>query len=491
MAGRFSFHRAASPAPVPADLDDTLTAAEPQATPDVNSEAPTLLSAAAAAHAQPPLPAAANPNPLLTDKFLDAKVRLHRRLIEEINLSALEKLPEDAMRRHVVQLVSQYIINERLALNAQELADFVSEILDEMTGLGPLEPLLKDPGISDILINGHECVYVERGGLLEPTAVRFKDEAHLLRIVNKIVSAVGRRVDESHPLCDARLLDGSRVNVAVRPVAVDGPLVSIRKFSKKPYNLNKLVDIGALRPPMAELLAAAVKARVTTIISGGTGSGKTTMLNALSAFISDKERLVTIEDAAELQLQQPHVGRMETRPPNIEGKGEIRQRDLVKNALRMRPDRIILGECRGEEAFDMLQAMNTGHEGSMATVHANTPRDALSRLEQMIGMAGLPMAISSIRGQIAAAIKVIVQLSRLSDGKRRVMSIAEITGLEGDMIQMQEIYKFVRTATLEDGTVEGHFTATGIRPRFLTDLVAKGIKIPGSYFDPSQRSEEH
>jgi pilus assembly protein CpaF len=316
--------------------------------------------------------------------------------------------------------------------------------------------------------------------------VRFKDEAHLLRIVNKIVSAVGRRVDESHPLCDARLLDGSRVNVAVRPVAVDGPLVSIRKFSKRPFNLNKLVDIGALRPQMAELLGAAVKARVTTIISGGTGSGKTTMLNALSAFISDKERLVTIEDAAELQLQQPHVGRMETRPPNVEGKGEIRQRDLVKNALRMRPDRVILGECRGEEAFDMLQAMNTGHEGSMATVHANTPRDAISRLEQMIGMAGLPMTIASIRGQIAAAIKVIVQLSRLSDGKRRVMSIAEVTGMEGDIIQMQEIYKFVRTATLEDGTVEGHFTATGIRPRFLTDLVAKGIKIPGSYFDPSQ-----
>jgi pilus assembly protein CpaF len=262
--------------------------------------------------------------------------------------------------------------------------------------------------------------------------------------------------------------------------------VSIRKFSKKPYNLNKLVDIGALRPQMAELLAAAVKARVTTVISGGTGSGKTTMLNALSAFISDKERLVTIEDAAELQLQQPHVGRMETRPPNIEGKGEIRQRDLVKNALRMRPDRVILGECRGEEAFDMLQAMNTGHEGSMATVHANTPRDAISRLEQMIGMAGLPMTVASIRGQIAAAIRVIVQLQRLSDGKRRITSIAEIVGMEGDIVQMQEIYKFVRTATLEDGTVQGHFMATGVRPRFLAELIAKGIKIPGSHFDPSQ-----
>jgi pilus assembly protein CpaF len=440
--------------------------------------------------APPPMPAAipapAASNPLLTDKLLDAKVRLHRKLIEEINLSALEKLPEAEIRKHVQQLVSQYILVERLALNAQELASFIDEILDEMTGLGPIEPLLKDPTVNDILINGHECVYVERGGILEPTAVRFKDEAHLLRIVNKIVSAVGRRVDESHPLCDARLLDGSRVNVAVRPVAVDGPLMSIRKFSKRPFNINKLVDIGALRPQMAELLGAAVKARITTIISGGTGSGKTTMLNALSAFISDKERLVTIEDAAELQLQQPHVGRMETRPPNIEGKGEIRQRDLVKNALRMRPDRVILGECRGEEAFDMLQAMNTGHEGSMATIHANTPRDAISRLEQMIGMAGLPMTIASVRGQIAAAIRLIVQLSRLSDGKRRVMSIAEITGMEGDIIQMQEIYKFVRTGTLEDGSVQGHFTATGIRPRFLTDLAAKGIKIPGSYFDPGQ-----
>src|ERR1700716_1936093 len=472
MAGRFSLRRAAAP--------DFVPAAEPS--PALEGVSWTVLPEPAP---EPTVQAGSN-NPLLTDKLLDAKVRLHRRLIEEVNLSALEKLAEAETRAHTQQLVTQYILVERLALNQQELNDFVSEILDEMTGLGPLEPLLKDPSISDILINGHENVYVERAGMLEPCGVRFKDETHLLRIINKIVAAVGRRVDESHPLCDARLLDGSRVNVAIRPVGVDGPLVSIRKFSKKPFNLNKLVEYNAIKPQMAEVLAAAVRARITTIISGGTGSGKTTMLNALSAFISEKERLITIEDAAELQLQQPHVGRMETRPPNIQGKGEIRQRELVKNALRMRPDRIILGECRGEEAFDMLQAMNTGHEGSMATIHANTPRDALSRLEQMIGMAGLPMTISSIRGQIAAAIKVIVQLSRLSDGKRRVMSIAEITGLEGDMIQMQEIYKFVRTATLEDGTVEGHFTATGIRPKFLTDLVAKGIKIPGSYFDPSQ-----
>jgi pilus assembly protein CpaF len=287
-------------------------------------------------------------------------------------------------------------------------------------------------------------------------------------------------------MCDARLLDGSRVNVAVRPIGVDGPLVSIRKFSKRPFNLNKLVDVGALRPPMAEVLAAAVKARMSTIISGGTGSGKTTMLNALSAFISEKERLLTIEDAAELQLQQPHVGRMETRPPNLEGKGEIRQRELVKNALRMRPDRIILGECRGEEAFDMMQAMNTGHEGSMATIHANTPRDALTRLEQMIGMAGLPMTVASIRGQIASAVRLIVQLQRQSDGKRKVTSIAEVTGLEGDIIQMQEIFKFVRTGSGADGTVMGHFQATGVRPRFLGDLATMGVKIPGAYFDPSQ-----
>jgi len=474
MIGRFTARRNVAPDPSP-------TVEEAPPTPAPMSWM--VVAEPEPAKDKPPYESA---NPLLSDKLLDAKVRLHRRLIEEVNLSALEKLPEDEMRQHIQQLVTQYIVVERLALNTQELNEFVLEILDEMTGLGPLEPLLKDPSISDILINGHESTFVERGGLLEPVACRFKDETHLLRIINKIVSAVGRRVDESHPLCDARLLDGSRVNVAVRPIGVDGPLVSIRKFSKKPFNLTKLVDIGALKPQMAELLAASVKSRITTIISGGTGSGKTTMLNALSAFISEKERLITIEDAAELQLQQPHVARMETRPPNIEGKGEIRQRELVKNALRMRPERIILGECRGEEAFDMLQAMNTGHEGSMATIHANNPREAISRLEQLVGMAGLPMTIASIRGQIAAAIRLIVQLQRMSDGKRRITSIAEITGMEGDIVQMQEIYKFVRTSTAEDGTVEGHFTATGVRPRFLSELIARGIKIPGTYFDPSK-----
>jgi pilus assembly protein CpaF len=473
MIGRFTTRRSAAPEPPPVAEAPPLV--------------PTPMSWMTPAPQVPDDASEAEPaNPLLTDKLLDAKVRLHRRLIEEINLSALEKLPEDEMRAHIQQLVTQHVVADRLALNSRELNEFVAEILDEMTGLGPLEPLLKDPSISDILINGHECTFIERGGLLEPVACRFKDEAHLLRIINKIVSAVGRRVDESHPLCDARLLDGSRVNVAVRPIGVDGPLVSIRKFSKKPFNLTKLVEIGAIKPQMAELLAAAVKSRITTIISGGTGSGKTTMLNALSAFISEKERLITIEDAAELQLQQPHVARMETRPPNIEGKGEIRQRELVKNALRMRPERIILGECRGEEAFDMLQAMNTGHEGSMATIHANNPREAISRLEQLVGMAGLPMTIASIRGQIAAAVRLIVQLQRMPDGKRRVTSVAEITGMEGDIVQMQEIFKYVRTGTAEDGTVEGHFVATGVRPRFLTELVARGIKIPGSTFDPGK-----
>ena len=379
--------------------------------------------AAPAVAAMPAPPASPN------EKLLDAKVRLHRRLIEELNLAALEKLPADELRREIHGIIAQWVVAERLALNARELDLFVSEVMDEMTGLGPLEPLLKDPTIADILINGHQNIFVERRGVLEPVPSLFKDEAHLMRIIQKIVSAVGRRVDESSPLCDARLLDGSRFNCAVRPIGVDGPLVSIRKFSKSKLSLEKLVEVGAIKPQMAELLAAAVKARITTIVSGGTGSGKTTMLNALSAYISHTERLITIEDAAELQLQQPHVARMETRPPNIEGKGEIRQRDLVKNALRMRPERIILGECRGEEAFDMLQAMNTGHEGSMATIHANNPREAISRLEQMIGMAGLPMSqLLSIRGQISAALRMVVQLQRLADGKRRVTSIAEITG---------------------------------------------------------------
>ncbi|MCB1540085.1 MAG: CpaF family protein [Rhodoblastus sp.] len=450
-----------------------------------------LAPAPAPRAALPPQPAPVAPEPprstaLSEQRLLEAKVRLHRELIEDVDLGTLEVLPPEQRQAQVFEIVSELVQRERLPITAQELTQFAAEILDEMIGLGPLEPLLRDPTISDILINGHECVFVERKGLLEEVPVRFADEAHLLRIVNRIVSAVGRRVDELQPLCDARLPDGSRVNVAVRPIAVDGPLVSIRKFSKKPLGLDRLVDVGALKPQMAELLSTAVAARITTIVSGGTGSGKTTMLNALSAFISDRERLVTIEDAAELQLQQRHVARMETRPPNIEGKGEVRQRELVKNALRMRPERIILGECRGEEAFDMLQAMNTGHEGSMATVHANSPREAVSRLEQMIGMAGLPMSQQSIRAQIASAVRLVVQLQRLSDGTRRVTSIAEITGMEGEVVQLQEIFRFVRTGLGPNGEALGHFAATGVRPRLLNDLRAVGVELPGAYFDPSK-----
>ena len=417
-------------------------------------------------------------------RMLDAKVRLHRKLIDEINLQAIEKVGEADLRRKVQELVTQYVLDERLPLNGSELEQLVDELVDEMTGLGPLEPLLKDPSINDILINTHERVYVERAGILERVPVFFKDEQHLLRIVNKIVSAVGRRVDELQPMVDARLADGSRVNVAVRPVAVDGPLVSIRKFSKQVFSLDRLVGIGSLTQPMAELLAAAVNCRLSMLVSGGTGSGKTTLLNALSQHIAHQERLITIEDAAELQLQQPHVGRLETRPPTIEAKGEIRQRELVRNALRMRPDRIIIGEVRGEEAFDMLQAMNTGHEGSLTTIHANTARDALTRLEQMIGMAGMPMSQQSVRSQIASAIRVVIQLNRLSDGSRRVTQVAEITGMEGEVIQMQPIFEFVRLGTDASGAVRGEMRATGLRPKFLDVLRLSGREMPADMFEP-------
>jgi pilus assembly protein CpaF len=418
-------------------------------------------------------------------QLIDAKVRLHRKLIDELNLASLERMSREELRRLVGEFVSEYVKTERILLNAKELESFTQEVLDELTGLGPLEPLLKDPTISDILINTHEKVYVERRGKLELVPVRFKDEGHILRIVNKIVGAVGRRVDESQPMVDARLADGSRINVAIRPIAVDGPLISIRKFSEKPYDLQKLVGFSALNDRMAELLSMCVQSRLTILISGGTGSGKTTMLNALSAYISHSERLITIEDAAELRLQQPHVGRLETRPPNIEGRGEIRQRELVKNALRMRPDRIILGEVRGEEAFDMLQAMNTGHEGSMATIHANSPRDAMGRLSQMVGMTGLPMSENSIRAQIVSAIKLIVQLQRFSDGKRRIVSITEVTGMERDVIQMQELFRFARQGVAPDGQVRGFYTATGVRPFFVEELRIRGFNVAASFFDPT------
>jgi pilus assembly protein CpaF len=417
--------------------------------------------------------------------LLEEKLKLHSRIIDEFNLTLLDKLPRDELVRQVNSYVANYVRTEKVSLNQKELGVFSEEIIDEMTGYGPIEPLLKDPTVTDILINTHRACFVERFGKLYETKVHFKDEAHLLRIIGKIAAGVGRRIDESSPMVDARLPDGSRVNIAIRPVAIDGPLVSIRKFSERPFNMERLGDIGTIRPQMVDVVKAAVQGRISLIISGGTGSGKTTLLNALSGYIPAHERLITIEDAAELQLQQPHVGRMETRPPNAEGRGEIRQRELVKNALRMRPDRIIIGECRGEEAFDMLQAMNTGHEGSMTTIHANTPRDALKRLEQMVGMAGTSMTNESIRSQIASAITLVIQLQRLPDGKRRVTSVSEITGMDSDVIQVQEIFRFVKESTDESGNIRGSFRATGIRPLFLAELKAYGIELPDSHFDPT------
>jgi pilus assembly protein CpaF len=417
--------------------------------------------------------------------LVEEKLKLHARIIDEFNLTVLEKLPRSELVKQVHAYVANYVRAEKLSLNQRELEIFSQEIIDEMTGYGPIEPLLKDPTVTDILINTHKVCFVERFGKLYETKVYFKDEAHLLRIIGKIVAGVGRRVDESSPMVDARLPDGTRVNVAIRPIAIDGPLVSIRKFAERPFDMDRLIEVDTIRKPMVDLLKAAVTGRVSILISGGTGSGKTTLLNALSRHIPRQERLITIEDAAELQLQQPHVGRLETRPINAEGKGEIRQRELLKNALRMRPDRIIVGECRGEEAFDMLQAMNTGHEGSLTTVHANSPRDALKRLEQMVAMAAISMSPASIRSQIASAITLAVHLQRLPDGKRRVTSISEITGMDGDAIKMQEVYRFEKEHTDDMGNIRGRFRATGVQPGFLKELKAYGIDLPVGNFDPA------
>ncbi|MDP3852251.1 CpaF family protein [Phenylobacterium sp.] len=416
------------------------------------------------------------------------KVRIHQRLIELLNLSLLDKTPRESLRLEIRGAVSALLADEKRVLSLNQTDQLIEDVLDELLGLGPLEPLLKDESVSDILINTHSTVYVERHGRLERTDVQFQDTRHLVRIINKIVAAVGRRVDESQPMVDARLADGSRVNAIIPPLAVDGPLVSIRKFAKIPIHMARLIELGSLTGEMAEVLQAIVKARRNVLISGGTGSGKTTLLNALSAFIDDYERIVTIEDSAELQLQQPHVGRLETRPANIEGKGEVAQRDLVRNALRMRPDRIIVGEVRAGEAFDMLQAMNTGHDGSMTTVHANSPRDSLSRLEQMIGMAGLEISPRSIRQQIASAINVVVQVERMDDGGRRVVSITEIVGMEEDVLSTQEIFKFRRQGRAVGGGVAGEFETTGVRPRFLDALAARGIEMPHMVFSAGRKS---
>jgi pilus assembly protein CpaF len=423
------------------------------------------------------------------DKHTDLKVELHQSLLDLLNLSALEGMSRAQIEDEVGEIVQEELAKRDHALNSAERRQLIDDVLDELLGLGPLEPLLKDPTITDILVNGPNRVFVERYGTLEMSAVRFKNDRHLIRIIQKIVSAVGRRVDESSPLVDARLLDGSRVNAVVPPLALDGALLSIRKFAKVPISMDRLVEIGSLPSQVAEVLQAVVRSRRNVLISGGTGSGKTTMLNAMSAYIGNRERIVTIEDSAELQLQQEHVARLETRPPNTEGKGEVAQRDLVKNALRMRPDRIIVGEVRAGEAFDMLQAMNTGHDGSMTTVHANTARDALSRVEQMIGMSGIDIPARSARAQIASAINVVLQLVRLADGKRRLISVSEITGMEGDVITMQEIFRFRQTGRSAEGEVIGRFEATGIRPRFLDDAMSHGITLSPDLFRPDTSFE--
>ena len=418
--------------------------------------------------------------------YINLKVELHRRLLDLINLSALEKMTRPQIETEIGELVHEQLALQKHALNQEERKRLVADILDELLGLGPLEPLLQDQSITDILVNGHDVVFVERSGVLDRVDTRFKDERHLLRIIQKIVSAVGRRVDESSPFVDARLPDGSRVNAIVPPLAVDGSLLSIRKFAKIPISMAKLAEFGSVPPVIADVLKGIVQARRNVLISGGTGSGKTTLLNAMSSFIDERERIVTIEDSAELQLQQIHVARLETRPPNIEGKGEIGQRDLVKNALRMRPDRIIVGEVRAGEAFDMLQAMNTGHDGSMTTVHANTARDALSRLEQMIGMSGIEISPRSARAQIASALHVVVQIGRLSDGRRRLLSLSEIVGMEGEVVTMQEIFRFKMQGRDENNQVIGHFEATGIRPKMMEDLAAHGINLSPDLFRPDK-----
>ena len=424
------------------------------------------------------------------DAHTDLKVELHQRLLDLINLSALDKMSREQIQAEVGDIVHEELVKQNQALNQAERKQLVGDVLDELLGLGPLEPLLKDPTITDILVNGHAHVFVERYGVLEPTPVRFKDERHLLRIIQKIVSAVGRRIDELAPMVDARLADGSRVNAVVPPLSIDGSLLSIRKFARVPISMDRLIEIGSVPAQVAEVLQAVVGSRRNVLISGGTGSGKTTMLNAMSAFIDGRERIVTIEDSAELQLQQEHVVRLETRPPNIEGKGEILQRDLVKNALRMRPDRIIVGEVRAGEAFDMLQAMNTGHDGSMTTVHANTARDALSRVEQMIGMSGVDIPARSARAQIASAVNVVIQVGRLADGRRKLLSLSELTGMEGEVVTMQEIFRYRQTGVGADGQTQGRFEATGIRPRFLDHVESHGLTLSSELFRPDTKFEQ-
>ncbi|MDE1132803.1 MAG: CpaF family protein [Ascidiaceihabitans sp.] len=418
------------------------------------------------------------------ERISDLKLELHRVLLDSLNLSALESASETELRQEIQAITSEFLEEKAIILNREDRQILNKELYDEVTGLGPLETLLQDETVNDILVNGPQQIFVERDGKLQLTDITFKDERHLMRIIDKIVSAVGRRVDESNPYVDARLKDGSRFNAMVPPVAVDGSLVSIRKFKKDKLGIDDLVNFGAFTEEMAAYLQAAVATRLNIIVSGGTGSGKTTTLNALSSFIDNDERILTIEDTAELQLQQTHVGRMESRPPNVEGKGEVSPRDCLKNALRMRPDRIIVGETRGEEVIDMLQAMNTGHDGSMTTIHANSARDGVSRLENMIAMAGIEMPLKAVRSQISSAVNLIVQASRLQDGSRRMTSITEITGMEGDVISMQEIFRYQRVGLTPENKIIGHFTATGVRSHYAERFRMWGYDLPAAIYEP-------
>jgi len=418
------------------------------------------------------------------EDYGDLKHRLHRQVIEALDLSVVSKLDPDLLKNELSNLVEHFLEQESAPLNIREREQLIAEIQYEVMGLGPLEPLVQDPTINDILVNRSDQIYVERSGKLELADAHFRDESHLRKVIEKIVSAVGRRIDESSPMCDCRLLDGSRVNAIIPPLALDGSSISIRKFSKDKLQIQDLINKRSLTPELAELLSGIVKARLNVIISGGTGCGKTTILNILSSFIPDDERIITIEDAAELQLRQAHVVRLETRPPNVEGKGEVSQRDLVKNCLRMRPDRIVMGECRGAETLDMLQAMNTGHDGSLTTIHANTPRDALTRIETLVALAGLNISTKGLRHYISSAVDVVLQLTRLSDGTRKLTSLQEITGMEGDVITLQEIFTFEQTGLTAERKVQGKFSATGVRPKFTERFRALGIDLSPDVFDP-------
>jgi len=474
------------------------TAGRPLPQTDAKPAAPAPASRTAAPQQAAPQPAAKapetpKPRPAVVrglsekelkrrEKLAEVRVELHKRLLDTLNLAALEHASEADLKHEIAAICADGLAEMDIVLTREERATLHQELYDEVTGLGPLEPLLRDDTINDILVNGPKQIFVERAGKLELTPVVFKDDKHLMRVIDKIVSAVGRRVDESNPYVDARLKDGSRFNAMVPPIAVDGALVSIRKFKKDKLGIDELIKFGAFTEEMAMYLRAAVGAHLNIIVSGGTGSGKTTTLNALSSMIADNERILTIEDTAELQLQQIHVGRMESRPPNVEGKGEVSQRDCLRNALRMRPDRIIVGETRGEEVIDMLQAMNTGHDGSMTTIHANSARDAVSRLENMVAMAGIDMPLKAVRAQIASAVHLIVQASRLQDGSRRMVSITEVTGMEGDIITMQEIFRFKRYGIDENGKVLGHFEPTGIRSHFSERFKYSGFELPNHIY---------